>query len=76
FSASSFLAGEEDLRITAGNLTLLSARAGYQLNDNVAFNLVVDNLLDEKYYEKVSSPSRQNFYGAPRSASLRMTARF
>ena len=76
FSASSFLAGDEDRRIISGDYTLLNARLGYHLNENLALNLVVENLLDKKYYEKVSSPSRQNFYGAPRSATVSLRARF
>ena len=33
-------------------------------------------LFDKRYYEKVSSPGRQNFYGAPRSAVLALKARY
>jgi outer membrane receptor for ferric coprogen and ferric-rhodotorulic acid len=32
--------------------------------------------LDKKYYEKVSGASRQNFYGAPLSATVSLRGMF
>lgn len=64
------------VRFVADAYTVLSAQLGYELNRHWSANLTVSNLLDEKYYEKVSIAARQNFYGEPRSAVLALRARF
>lgn len=75
-SYSSFYAASGASRFTAGGETLLSGKLGYRIDDHWSANLVASNLLDEKYYEKVSYAGRQNFYGEPRNFSLSLRASF
>ncbi|MGE8321161.1 MAG: TonB-dependent siderophore receptor, partial [Comamonas sp.] len=73
---SEFFAQSGAMRLVSGNYTLASAQVAYQVNDHVTVSLNVENLFDKHYYEKVSAPGRQNFYGAPRSAVLALKARY
>lgn len=73
---SEFFAQSGALRITSGDYVLASAQVGYQINDQLALNLSVDNLFDKTYYEKVSGIARQNFYGEPRRVTLALKARY
>jgi iron complex outermembrane receptor protein/outer membrane receptor for ferric coprogen and ferric-rhodotorulic acid len=73
---SQFFAQSGALRIVSGNYALVSAQVAYQLNDHLDISLSVDNLLDKKYYEKVSGTTRQNFYGEPRRVVLAVKARY
>ena len=73
---SDFFAQSGALRITSGDYVLASAQVGYQINDQLALNLSVDNLFDKTYYEKVSGIARQNFYGEPRRVTLALKARY
>lgn len=73
---SDFFAQSGALRITSGDYVLASAQVGYQINDQLALNLSVDNLFDKTYYEKVSIVARQNFYGEPRRVTLSLKARY
>ncbi len=73
---SEFFAQSGTLRITPGDYVLASAQVGYQINDQLALNLSVDNLFDKTYYEKVSNTFRQNFYGEPRRVTLALKARY
>lgn len=50
--------------------------AGYEFNDHFEASLVVNNVLDEKYYARVGSSSVFNFYGEPLSAKLKLTAKY
>jgi outer membrane receptor for ferric coprogen and ferric-rhodotorulic acid len=45
---------------------------GYELSERAAITLNVNNLLDEEYYENIRDPRFGNYYGAPRSAFLRV----
>jgi iron complex outermembrane receptor protein/outer membrane receptor for ferric coprogen and ferric-rhodotorulic acid len=73
---SDFFAQSGALRITSGDYVLASAQVGYQINDQLALNLSIDNLFDKTYYEKVSGIARQNFYGEPRRVTLALKARY
>lgn len=75
-AVSSFYSQSGAVRFVADAYTLLSTQLGYELNSHWSANLTVNNLLDEKYYEKVSSSFRQNFYGEPRSFTLALRAKF
>lgn len=69
---SSFYSQSSGIRWTQDAYAVVDALIGYKLSDNFDLSLNVNNLLDEKYYEKLSS-GRQFYYGEPRSvvASLR-----
>ncbi|VXC63412.1 TonB-dependent siderophore receptor [Sphingomonas sp. 8AM] len=46
---------------------LVDLRAGYQLSEQLALSVNVNNLLDKNYYARISSTGRGNFYGTPRT---------
>lgn len=68
-AVSDFYSGNP-VRFEAGGYTTLALQAGYKLSPHFSLAANIDNLLDRKYYEKVSYAARQNFYGAPRSFML------
>ena len=71
-----FYSDSSGVRFTEDGYVTVSAQIGYRLNDHFSGTFTVDNLLDETYFEKVSSSSRQNFYGAPRSFMLNFRGTF
>lgn len=62
--------------ITAPSYMVVDLAAGYEITDHLAISANIDNVLDEKYYARVGGTSVFNFYGAPRTASLRLKATF
>ncbi len=75
-AVSDFYSQSGAIRVAADGYTIASLQLAYQLDRHYKLSLNVDNLFDKKYYEKVSGTSRQNFYGAPRSAMLTLRAKF
>ncbi len=73
---SEFSAQSGAIKLVSGDYALFNAQVAYQVNDKVSVSLSAENLLDEKYYEKVSGVSRQNFYGEPRKFVLALKARY
>ncbi len=73
---SEFSAQSGAIKLVSGDYALFNAQVAYQVNDKISVSLSADNLLDEKYYEKVSGVSRQNFYGEPRKFVLALKARY
>lgn len=69
-AVSKFYAGSDTLRFVGAGYTTLALQAGYKLSPHFSLAANIDNVLDRKYYEKVSYAGRQNFYGAPRSFML------
>ncbi len=56
---------------------LFDAQAGYAITENVDVTLTVNNLFDKTYYARAgSNGSVFNYYGDPRNAMLKLTARF
>ena len=56
---------------------LFDAQAGYAITENVDVTLTVNNILDKTYYARSgSNGSVFNYYGDPRNAMLKLTARF
>lgn len=62
--------------INAPGYTVVDLAAGYEITDHLEISANIDNVLDEKYYARVGGTSVFNFYGAPRTASLRLKATF
>lgn len=62
--------------IRAPGYVVVDLQAGYQFNENLSAVVSVNNLFDEKYYERVGGLPVFNFYGAPRSANFKLTAQF
>lgn len=64
------------VRIDQGGYMLVDARIGYQFDPKTTVSLMVTNLFDKHYYEKISSTSRQNFYGEPQAFTLSVNRTF
>jgi outer-membrane receptor for ferric coprogen and ferric-rhodotorulic acid len=75
-SVDGFYNGSNTLRFEAPGYTTLSLLTGYAIDEHWKLALNIENALDKKYYEKVSGASRQNFYGAPLSATVSLRGSF
>jgi len=73
---SDFSSVSRGVEIKADGYTVVDLMADYAITDTVSATLSVNNVFDEKYYERVGGTSVFNFYGEPRSAMLRLTAAF
>lgn len=73
-SVSDFFSGTGTQMVRAPGYTLFSMGGSYQISERYRLSFNVDNLFDKKYWEKVSSPSRQNFFGEPRRFTLSLRA--
>jgi outer membrane receptor for ferric coprogen and ferric-rhodotorulic acid len=62
--------------IEAPGYAVVDLQAGYKFSDNVTATLTVNNVFDEKYYERVGGVSVFNFYGEPRSVSFKLATTF
>lgn len=72
-SVSRFSNSSGNQKVVAPGYSVFSLSTGYHLTPKYKVTLNVDNLFDKTYWEKVSYPGRQNFFGEPRkiSAGLR-----
>jgi len=61
--------------VRQGNYAVLDLRAGYKVNERLAFSVNVNNALDRTYYARISATGRGNFYASPRTilATVRFT---
>ncbi|MET0335865.1 MAG: TonB-dependent siderophore receptor [Rhizobacter sp.] len=75
-SVSHFYNGSGASRVDAGGYTIYNAYGAYPINENLTVSLNIDNLFDKVYWEKVSGPSRQNFWGEPRRVTLTLRGTF
>ena len=73
---SSFSSVSGGVTIKAPGYVTADLLAGYRINDNFTATLNVNNIFDEKYYARVGGNSVFNFYGEPRSATFRLSAKF
>ena len=74
-ASSDFYGQSGNVRIEADGYTVASLAIGYQINDHFKATLNVDNLFDEKYYERAGFWTRSaSFYGAPRSVFFNLKA--
>ena len=71
---SYFYSQSGNVRFEQDAYATFSAQVSYSLNERLQASFTVSNLFDEVYYEKLSSASRQNFYGEPRSFMLALRA--
>lgn len=55
---------------------VLNGSIAYRVDKTYSLNLVVNNLLDRKYYASVGTPNIYNFYGEPRSFLLNLRASY
>lgn len=63
-------------RFTQGGYTVLSARAEYPLSKTWSLGLNINNLLDKTYYQTLGTSVWSNWYGAPRSFTASVRAKF
>ncbi|MHC5656205.1 TonB-dependent siderophore receptor [Stappia sp. ICDLI1TA098] len=73
---SSFSSVSQGVTIEAPGYATADVMAGYNINDNLKATLNVTNVFDQKYYSRVGGTSVFNFYGEPRAAKFRLSARF
>jgi TonB-dependent siderophore receptor len=73
---SDFFNGSGATMVRGPGYTLFALNLAYPINDHYRIALNVDNLFDKVYWEKVSSPSRQNFFGEPRRITVALRASF
>ncbi|THF65295.1 TonB-dependent siderophore receptor [Pseudothauera rhizosphaerae] len=55
---------------------VVNGRIAYQIDKTYSLSLLVNNLLDRKYYASVGTPSMYNFYGEPRNFLLTLRAQY
>jgi len=68
--------GADNGTIKRDGYAIFDVMAGYDVTENLAATLTVNNLLNNEYYSRTGSTALFNFYGEPRSALLKMTAKF
>lgn len=73
---SSFYTVAGTNRIRQGAYEVVDALLGYRFSPKMDVSLTVNNLLDEKYYQRVGSTSVFNFYGEPRSFWLKTSLKY
>lgn len=62
--------------IEAPGYTVVDVQVGYDFNEHLQASLTINNLFDEKYYERVGGTSVFNFYGEPLSATFKLSASY
>lgn len=75
-AVSEFFALSGPIRYVGDAYTVASLMAGYRINGRYKVDLNVENLFDKKYWSTVSGPYFSNFYGAPRSVTLTLRAKW
>lgn len=67
---SSIYSLASNIRYEQDSYVLFNARSGYDFGDSWNLALNVNNLLDEKYYQRLGTITSGNRYGEPRSFML------
>lgn len=62
--------------IEGSGYAVVDLMASYDVAENVTASLSINNLFDKSYYERVGGTSVFNFYGEPRSVTLKIAAKF
>ncbi|WEK45195.1 MAG: TonB-dependent receptor [Candidatus Andeanibacterium colombiense] len=68
--------GFQNYRYTVPAYALLSARIDYRFSDKWSLALNLDNILDKTYYQTTGSVTSGNWYGAPRSVTASLRAKW
>lgn len=69
-SVSEFFNGTGSQLVRGPGYTVFSLGGSYDITPTYRVSFNVDNLMDKTYWEKVSYPGRQNFFGEPRRISV------
>lgn len=57
-------------------VAIFNAGVGYEFSEKLSINLVINNIFDREYYERLSNEARNNRWGEPRAAMLFVTAKW
>lgn len=66
----------DDVRFSQSGYAVVDLQAGYRFNENLKASLTVSNVFDKKYYQSVGYEERQNYYGAPRAVTFKLSSTF
>lgn len=75
-NVSRFYGQSGNLRVVENGYTVVDLLVGYAFNDHLGLKLSVNNVLDEVYYTRLASPALFNYYGEPRSFTLKVSTKF
>ncbi len=61
--------------VRQGGYAVVDLRAGYDLSERFSLSVNLNNLFDRRYFARISSTGRGNYYGSPRTvfATLRVS---
>ncbi|MFT4014421.1 MAG: TonB-dependent siderophore receptor [Paracoccus sp. (in: a-proteobacteria)] len=62
--------------VEAPGYAVVDLMASYDITQQVAASVSVNNVFDKSYYERVGGTSVFNFYGEPRSVNFKLSAKF
>ena len=65
-----------DAKLQQGGYTLFDAGLGYQITPQLSADLLVTNLTDKKYYQRINTMQDGNIWGDPRAATMTLRATF
>ncbi len=68
--------GINDTKLEQGGYTLFDAGVGYQITPQLSADVLVTNLTDKKYYQRINNPIDGNIWGDPRAATMTLRAKF
>jgi outer membrane receptor for ferric coprogen and ferric-rhodotorulic acid len=67
---------DQGVRFSQAGYAVVDLQAGYRFNENLKASLTVSNVFDKKYYQSVGYEERQNYYGAPRAVTFKLSSTF
>lgn len=65
-----------DAKLDQGGYTLFDAGVGYQITPELSTDVLVTNLTDKKYYQRINTFQDGNIWGDPRAATMTLRAKF
>lgn len=65
-----------DAKLEQGGYTLFDAGVGYQITPELSADVLVTNLTDKKYYQRINTFQDGNIWGDPRAATMTLRAKF
>lgn len=65
-----------NIRYEQGSFTLVNARVGYNMSEHWSVALNVNNLFDEKYYQRLGTVTSGNRYGEPRAVLVSLRGKW
>jgi len=65
-----------DAKLQQSGYTLFDAGFGYQITPQLSADMLVTNLTDKKYYQRINTFQDGNIWGDPRAATLTLRAKF